>query len=128
METSNPVKVFIAEDSAVVRERVVELVTQIGGVEVVGQAATAARAIEGILLTRPDWVVLDYQLAGGTGIEVMRAVRDRSPGTVFIVLTNHPSPQYRRRCIDAGASWFFDKSVEFRKVKDVVAGLCPVPE
>jgi DNA-binding NarL/FixJ family response regulator len=127
METRDSIKVFIAEDSPMIRERVAELLDQIGGVNVVGEAETAAQAIDGILQTRPHCVVLDYQLDGGTGIEVMRAVHPVSPGTIFVVLTNHASKQYRLRCIEAGASWFLDKSTEFRKVKDVIAGLGASP-
>jgi DNA-binding NarL/FixJ family response regulator len=40
-------------------------------------------------------------------------------------LTNHATPQYRRLCLEAGARWFLDKSTEFRKIKEVIAGLAP---
>ena len=56
--------------------------------------------------------MLDYQLDGGTGLDVLRAVHPQAPEIVFIVLTNHAKPQYRRVCLDAGASDFFDKSPE----------------
>jgi DNA-binding NarL/FixJ family response regulator len=67
-------------------------------------------------------------LLGGTGVDVMHAVRPKAPGIVFVVLTNHADPKYRRICLEAGASWFFDKSTEFRKIKDVIAGLARVSE
>lgn len=131
METRCPVealKVFIVEDSLPIRERLIELMDEIDGAAVVGVAETPAEAITGILNKRPDLVVLDYQLLGGTGVEVMRAVLPKAPSMVFAVLTNHASPQYRRTCEEAGASWFFDKSTEFGKIKHVIAGLAPVPE
>jgi len=65
--------VFIVEDSAPIRERLTGLLNGIGGVSVVGEAATPQSAVEGILRTRPDSVVLDIQLMGGTGIEVLRS-------------------------------------------------------
>ncbi len=52
----------------------------------------------------------------------IHAVHPKVPTIVFVVLTNHANPQYRRLCLEAGASWFFDKSTEFRKIKDVIAG------
>jgi DNA-binding NarL/FixJ family response regulator len=121
-------KVFIVEDSASIRERLTELMDEVDGAAVVGSADTPSDAIAGILNTRPDCVVLDYQLLGGTGIDVLHAVHPKAPGIVFVVLTNHANSQYRRRCQEAGASWFFDKSTEFRKIKHVIAGLAPVTE
>jgi DNA-binding NarL/FixJ family response regulator len=120
--------VFIVEDSPSIRERLIELMDEIDGAAVVGIAETPADAITGILETRPDCVVLDYQLRGGTGVDVMRAALAKVPGTVFIVLTNHSTPQYRRVCLQAGATWFFDKSTEFSRIKDVIAGLALVSE
>jgi DNA-binding NarL/FixJ family response regulator len=116
-------KVFIVEDSHSIRDRLIEITAEIEGAAVVGSAATQASAISGILDTRPDCVLLDYQLLDGTGIDVMRRVHPEAPGIVFVVLTNHAHPQYRRRCMEAGASWFLDKSAEFTKVKEILGGL-----
>ncbi|HWZ72032.1 MAG TPA: response regulator transcription factor [Casimicrobiaceae bacterium] len=126
--TVRALKVFIVEDSASIRERLTELMGEIDGAAVVGFADAPSDAIAGILNTRPDCVVLDYQLAGGTGVDVLHAVRPKAPGVVFVVLTNHANPQYRRLCMEAGATWFFDKSTEFRKIKGVVAGLTSLSE
>ncbi len=127
MELKNIIKnVFIVEDSVPVRARLVEQLYQIPGVKVVGEAATPADAVAGILKTRPDYVVLDFQLEGGTGVDVLRALRRQVPNSVFIVLTNHPQAQFRRICREAGADAFFDKSSEFAKVGEVIAGAPPV--
>ena len=126
--TARPLDVFIVEDSAPIRERLIELMGEIAGVAVVGFAETPADAIAKILSARPDCVVLDYQLLGGTGVDVINGVRPKAPDLVFVVLTNHANPKYRRICLDAGASWFFDKSTEFKKIKEVIAGLAPVAE
>lgn len=131
METTCAVrarKVFIVEDAPSIRERLIELMDEIDGAAVVGVAETPSDAITGILNTRPDCVVLDYQLRGGTGVDVLRAVLARAPSTMFIVLTNHANPQYRRLCLEAGARWFFDKSTEFNRIRNVIAGLAPVAE
>ena len=116
-------EVFIVDDVPSMRERLRELVDEVPDVAVVGDAGTPSDAIAGILATRPSCVLLDYQLIGGTGVDVLRAVHGRSPGTVFVVLTNHPDPQYRRACIDAGADHFFDKSTEFERIADVLRSI-----
>ena len=115
--------VYIVEDSASIRERLAAMLGGIEGVTVVGEAETPGEALEGILRTRPDSVVLDIHLVGGTGIEVLRQAHRQSPGTVFIVLTNYPNAQYRRICMEAGAAFFFDKSSEIAKVREVIEGL-----
>jgi DNA-binding NarL/FixJ family response regulator len=131
METTSAtpaLKVFIVEDSPPIRERLIELTSEIDGVAVVGLAETPTDAISKILSSRPDCVVLDYQLLGGTGVDVINAVHTKAPDLVFVVLTNHANPKYRRVCLEAGASWFLDKSTEFRKIKEIIAGLVPVVE
>jgi len=121
MQTLERTKVFVVEDSVPIRQRLIELLDDIDGAEFVGEAESQDAAIAGILGARPDCVVLDYRLLNGTGVDVLRAVHPVLPETLFIVLTNHPSSQYRRLCMQAGASWFFDKSTEFTRVKEVIA-------
>lgn len=121
--TSVRTNVFIVEDSESIRQRLAGLLGDIEGVTVVGQADTADEALEGILRTQPDSVVLDIHLHDSSGLDVLRRAHPRSPETVFIVLTNYPNPQYRRICMEAGAAYFFDKSSEIAKVREVIAGL-----
>ncbi|MFO1315042.1 MAG: response regulator [Burkholderiales bacterium] len=120
-------KVFIVDDSPSMRVRLSELLDEIDGVAVVGEAGTPADAIAGILGARPEYVLLDYQLEGGTGLDVLRAVHPQAPSVVFIVLTNHATRPYRHACIEAGARYFFDKSSEFGRIKEVIAGLEAAP-
>ena len=123
MSMQPPTQVFIVDDVPSMRERLRELVAELPDVSVVGDAGTPTDAIAGILATRPACVLLDYQLVGGTGVDVLRAVHPQLPGIVFVVLTNHPDPQYRRACMAAGATHFFDKSTEFDRIADVLRQL-----
>ena len=123
MNTSSRTGIFIVDDLPKMRDRLRELVGDIDGVEVLGDAGTPDDAIAGILRTRPDCVLLDYQLEGGTGVDVLRAVHPRSPEIAFIVLTNHATSQHRRACLDAGARYFFDKSTEFGRIRSAIAEL-----
>jgi DNA-binding NarL/FixJ family response regulator len=119
--TDNRTHVFIVEDSPIVRKRLVAMMDETDGVSVVGEADTQKDAVEGILRTRPDWVLLDVRLIGGNGIEVLRQVRKQVPDTGFIVLTNFNTPQYRRICIQEGASHFVDK-MQVSDIKGILAG------
>jgi len=113
MPQSNlPLKVFLADDSAMIRERVAAMLSA-GAMAIVGQAETPQASIQGILAMHPDVVVLDVQLEGGSGLEVLRAVRQADPGIVFVVFSNNSGPAYRKRYLGEGASRFLDKSTEF---------------
>jgi len=122
METNNAAtRVYIVEDSAAIRARLAEMLSRMERVSVVGEADSAREAVAGILRERPDSVLLDLNLMGRTGIDVMKTVRPKAPEIVFVVLTNHAEPQYRRAATDAGAAYFLDKSREFDRVREVIA-------
>ena len=116
-------RIFVVEDSSAIRDRLLDMFGEIGGVEVVGTAPDSDGAVAGILRTKADVVILDIGLARGTGIDVLRTVHPQCPEIVFIVITNMANPQYRRICLQAGASYFLDKSSEMHKVREIVAGL-----
>ena len=118
---TRPTHVYIVDDSQPIRARLAHLLSSLPHVTVVGQAASASEAITGILRVKPDSVLLDLNLMGSTGIDVMRKVRPAAPEVVFVVLTNHFEPQYRDACINAGAAYFLDKSGDLDKVAGVIA-------
>jgi len=123
MESNNaPRKLYIVDDSQAIRERLVALFARDRAVRVVGEATTAPQAVVDILALEPDTVILDLELQGSNGLQVLRAVHPQMPRIEFVVLTNHAEPQYRRACIHAGASHFLDKANEFERVRDVVSG------
>jgi DNA-binding NarL/FixJ family response regulator len=107
-----PVRVFLADDSALIRGRVADLLGA-RGMAIVGQAETPQSSIDGILDLHPDVVVLDVRLEGGSGLQVLRAVRDADPDIAFVVFSNSSSPAYRQRYLDEGADRFLDKTDEF---------------
>jgi DNA-binding NarL/FixJ family response regulator len=117
--TRPPASVFVVEDSPIVRKRLVDLLDETPGVCIVGEADCPNDAIEGLRRTRPDWVVLDIQLIGGTGIDVLRKVRAELPDTGFIVLTHLGIAPYRRVAAAAGADYFLDKT-ETAKLREII--------
>ena len=121
METTQNTRVYIVEDSAPIRARLAEMLSLMERVSVVGESGNAREAVAGILRVRPDSVLLDLNLMGRTGIDVMRSVHPKAPEIVFVVLTNHAEAQYRRAATDAGAAYFLDKSNEFDRVREVIA-------
>jgi DNA-binding NarL/FixJ family response regulator len=111
----NAVRVFVVEDSALIRRRIIDNVQSMSGFDVVGFAESEEEAIEAIKELRPDVVVTDIRLKEGNGIGVVRQVRAEkiTPEPKIFVLTNFAYPEYQVQCSLAGADAFFDKSSEY---------------
>jgi DNA-binding NarL/FixJ family response regulator len=109
-------KVFISDDSATIRKRLVTMALDLPDIAVVGQAENAPGSLVAIRQTRPDVVILDIRMPGGNGIEVLREVKRLDPAPKVIMLTNYAHTQYRDICEKAGADFFLDKSTEFDKL------------
>lgn len=118
--TSESVKAFLAEDSCLIRDRV-HAALDAADISVVGQAGTPDGCISGILDARPDVVVLDIQLEGGSGLEVLKAVRCAEPEVAFVVFSSHDAPVYRKRYLREGAVRFLDKNTQFDQLAEAVA-------
>src|ERR1700730_9006796 len=102
-------KIFLVEDSPLVRQRIAALIGAIKGVEIVGEAEDASDALSGIAATDADVVILDLRLTRGSGSDVLAGLaRSRQP-VITIVLTNYSSAMVREACLSAGANYFFDK-------------------
>jgi DNA-binding NarL/FixJ family response regulator len=116
-------RVFIVDDSEVVVERLADLLNEVPGVELAGRASDVPEAIHSILKANPDVIILDLQMPGGSGLEVLRTVRQSRPSLRVLVCTNYPYPQYREECLAAGANYFLDKSAEFEKISAILRDL-----
>ena len=115
-------KVLVVDDSAIVRQRLLEMISTLAGLEQIDTAASASESRRAIESSGRDVVILDIHMPGRSGLDVLDAVPDDDPVTT-IVLTNDATPQWRRACLQAGADFFFDKSAEFQQAVDVVARL-----
>jgi DNA-binding NarL/FixJ family response regulator len=109
-------RVFLVDDSVVIRQRLKRLLTDVHDVQVIGEAGEVQEAISAILEQKPDVVLLDIHLLNGSGISVLQRLKKERPAPAVIILTNYPYPQYRQKCLEAGADFFFVKSSECDEV------------
>jgi len=118
------VRILVMDDSSVIRHLIVAMLEDIGGVDEIVQVADAPAAVEAVADEAPQIAILDIKVPGDTrlrnGIDVLREIKRTSPETDVIMLTNHAIPLYRQTCIDAGASYFFDKSSEFDQLPEAI--------
>ena len=119
LRSNSTIKVFIADDSLIVREHLVTMFDELAGIEVVGQAGNVTEAISAIRLLQPDAVILDILMPGGSGIKVLENIKQAGAGPMVIVLTNYPYPVFRQKCLQAGADFFLDKSTEFGQIPEL---------
>lgn len=113
-------RLFIADDSTILRERLVEILSEIEDVEIIGQEGDTAKVIETIQELKPDLVILDIRMPGGNGIMVLEKLKKMENPPIVVMFTNYPYLQYRKRCFDSGADYFFYKATEFEKLVEVI--------
>lgn len=114
-------KIFIADDSKTLRCSLVDLLLDIPGVTIAGEAGDVEHAIDGIIATIPDAVILDLKMPGGSGLDVLASIKRMSVAPWVVVFTQYPFPEYRRRCMNAGAAHFFEKGADNDKLFTAVA-------
>lgn len=115
--------IFLVDDSKAMLERLANLLSEIKGAVVVGQAENSRDALDGIRRLRPRVVILDIQIPGGSGINVLKTIKQEERAPVVIMLTNHAYAQYRERCMKYGADFFLDKSKDFDRLLTIVNNL-----
>jgi DNA-binding NarL/FixJ family response regulator len=113
------IKVLIADDSLIVREHLVTMIEELAGIEIVGQAENVAEAISAVRILKPDAVILDILMPGGSGFKVLQNIKQAGAGPMVIILTNYPYPVFRQKCLQAGADFFLDKSTEFDQIPEL---------
>ncbi|HAL55648.1 MAG TPA: response regulator [Bacteroidetes bacterium] len=118
-----PMKLLIVDDSPVVRARLIVMLQDLDHITIVGQAGSVEEAQTTFRRATPDVVVLDIRMPGGSGIDVLKMIKAHRPETKVIMLTNYPYAQYQEKCKAEGADYFFDKSVEFEKVVELVRSM-----
>lgn len=120
------VRVFILDDHEVVRTGLRQLVDRAEGLELVGEAATAAEAIAQIPERRPDVAIIDARLSDGSGIDVCRQVRSLDPRIKALILTSYDDDDAVLAAVLAGAAGYVLKDIRnhdlVARVRAVAAG------
>jgi DNA-binding NarL/FixJ family response regulator len=118
-----PLKIFIADDSELLVEKLDNILSDIQDIKIIGKAYDALTAADLIKKLIPDVVILDIHLNDGSGIEILKQIKKNNPSTIVIIFTNHSESDYRKVCLKASADYFLDKSIEFEKTLDICKNL-----
>ena len=107
-------RAYIVEDSAVIRDNLIETLKELALVEPVGICDTEQEGKRWLADNDSVWdlAIVDLFLREGSGLNILEACRDRKPNQKIIVLSNHATNDVRWRCAQLGADAVFDKSTE----------------
>ena len=113
--------VYIIDDSEMMRERLTEFISDITGIQIVGQNGDPVEALDEIEKLHPDVVILDIRLPRRNGIEVLKDIKSNPAPPIVIMVTNYPYRQYRQGSMSAGADYFFSKIDELEMIRKTLS-------
>ena len=116
-------RIYIVDDSEILRSRLVQLLSEIEGIKVVGEAGFVREAVRDIKRLNPDIAILDMKMTDGSGIDILTAIKRDEMTTKVVIFTNYPYLQYRKKSLDAGADFFFYKATDLDKLLDLLKAL-----
>ena len=108
---AKPIRVYLLDDHEIVRRGIKDLLEAEGDIVVVGESGLAQEAARRIPALRPDVAILDGRLPDGSGIDVCREVRSRSPEIAALILTSFDDDDALFSAIMAGAAGYLLKQV-----------------
>ena len=114
------VRTYIVEDSATIRENLIETLHELALVDAVGTAETESEGKQWLAQNDDYWdlAIVDLFLKEGSGLNILEACRSRRPSQKMVVLSNHATNDVRWRCAELGADAVFDKSTEIDALVD----------
>lgn len=118
-----PLKLFIVDNSMLIVVRLINILSEIENIKIIGVANNATKAVEYIFKSNPDVVILDIHMPDGNGIDILKQIKKEKPSIKVLMLTNYPESDYKKICMKEGADYFLDKSIEFEKVIDICKNL-----
>lgn len=121
-----PIRVLVIDDHTLIRAGITALLERMEHIEVVGEAGDGSEAMRLIEELTPNVVLLDLQMPGLSGFEVLDQTAARFPGIKVIVLSVHEAEEYAHRALQAGAAGYLPKSAASteleRAIDQVVRG------
>ena len=105
-------KLLLVDDSVDIWILLKDLLADVPGLEIAGEAGDVSEAVELARTLQPDVVILDIHLTGGSGIEVLHKIKQMQPAPIVVMLTGLRTVEYRTACANAGADYFFEKTTD----------------
>jgi len=117
------VRVLLADDHDLVRAGVRKVLENSPGFEVVGEATRGDETLAKLAELEPDVLLLDLNMPGGDGFEVLRSARDTAGGARIVVLSLHVQAEYVSRAVREGADGYLSKDLAAQELPDAIASV-----
>jgi DNA-binding NarL/FixJ family response regulator len=117
-------RVFIADDVAALRALWRQFLSEDPEVEIVGEASDGAAAIQGVLDTQPDVLLLDLSMPRVDGLQVIQALQGQCPRTRIVVASGFAASRLKPLALELGAVAYFEKGGSAEALREAVAGAC----
>lgn len=118
--SSDPIRVLVVDDHAVVREGIRHVLSSVDGFEVVGEAGSGSQALALAERLRPHVVVLDISMPGGSGLEIAPELRRIVPEARLLILSIHDHREYVLQSVRAGAHGYLRKDSSPTELRDAI--------
>jgi two-component system response regulator YesN len=116
-------KILIVDDSKPIRDRLIEALSIIKDVKIAGEATNGIEGLQIIRDKDPDFIIMDIRMPEMNGIAFLEKMKEQENNCKVCVFTNYPYLQYKQKCLELGATYFFDKNRDFQEVINLVAKL-----
>src|SRR5688500_7933413 len=109
-------RIILVEDHPIVRQGLAQLINHQPGLSVVGEADTAAKALDLVRANKPDLVILDVSLPKTNGLELIKQLKSEKPSLPMLVISMHDETLYAERALRAGARGYVMKKEPSEKM------------
>jgi DNA-binding NarL/FixJ family response regulator len=113
-------RILIADDHAMVRDGVRNLVSQINGVEIVGEASNGNQTLELFEKLKPDLLIMDISMPDMNGMDVSKSILSNNPGANIVILSMYDDHDYISRCIEYGVKGYVVKNESSAELENAV--------
>lgn len=120
MVTVDKIKIFLADDHAMVREGLAVLVEADKDIEVVGQCGDGLKVVAQVMAKIPDVVILDITMPGFNGLDICRELVRKCDGIAILVLTMHSNEQFIAQALENGATGYLLKESAAEKLNEAI--------
>ena len=121
-------RVLICNEYTLFREGIKALLEKGTSIEIVGEASTAAEAIEQLKRLKPDVVLMDVGTPDLTGFEATRTIKAIDPHVKVLILSVHDDEVLISRCLEAGASGYLRKYDRATQLHSAIDAVCQIGE
>lgn len=120
---SDKIKVMLADDHALMREGIKQLLEFDGTIEVIAEASDGVSCLEKLEQVKPDVLLLDINMPNKNGIEVLEIIRNRGMDLKVLILTVHNEVEYLLKAVDIGVDGYLLKDTDFYELKKAIMGV-----